>query len=171
MKKKLITIVTALVCLLACVFGFAACGMTEGLQYKKVDGGYVVSYYNGARTGADGYITVEIPSEYKELPVIGIEKEAFRGCAGISEIKLPDTIETIGDHAFERTSLTGIRLPASVTSIGVSVFLQCPGAKDAADGKWYFKVTFEGTQEQWDAVTKADGWKTNSATVSVTCLG
>lgn len=171
MKKKLVTIVLALTCVLACAFGFAACdSQQKGLQYKKVDGGYSVSYYNGARTGADGYITVTIPSEYKGEPVIGIEKEAFKGCAGISEIKLPDTIVSIGDNAFERTSLTGMRLPTSVTTIGKSLFLQCPGSK-GVDGRWYFPVDFEGTQEQWDAVTKKDGWNTNSASVKVTCLG
>lgn len=46
--------------------------------------------------------------------------------SGITEIKLPETIQTISDHAFNNCSaLTSVDIPSSVTSIGAYAFASC----------------------------------------------
>ena len=53
----------------------------------------------------------------------------FTASSTIKRIELPDTIETIGQSAFNGCrSLTEFSIPASVTSIGNSAFSDCSGA-------------------------------------------
>lgn len=53
-----------------------------------------------------------------------IDREAFNGCWSLTEIDLPDGLETIGGAAFERCiSLSEIRIPDSVRRVGLNAFL------------------------------------------------
>lgn len=49
----------------------------------------------------------------------------FRGNSWLTEIELPDGLETIGDEAFEYSSLESIRLPGSVKNLGLRIFANC----------------------------------------------
>ncbi len=81
----------------------------------------------------DGYETtgvLEIPETINGKTVTKIDKSAFSSTK-FSEIKLPDTLTSIGDFAFSSCSnLTSITIPASVTSIGNSIFSSCKGLTD-----------------------------------------
>ena len=60
--------------------------------------------------------------------IVGIGNRAFSNSPGLVEVRLPETLVTIGDQAFiDTTSLTTVTpfLPASVTSIGVGAFYNC----------------------------------------------
>ena len=51
---------------------------------------------------------------------------AFSGCSSLTEINLPASLTSIGEHAFNGcSSLTGIHLPDDLTSIGESAFYDC----------------------------------------------
>ena len=51
---------------------------------------------------------------------------AFFGCAGLTEINLPDSVSTIGDWAFFCcTGLPSLELPAAVRTIGTRAFVRC----------------------------------------------
>ena len=64
-------------------------------------------------TGADAYLvtgltesgmaseSLTVPSVYEDKPVVGIADGALRGAEALRELTLPDSIETIGDAAFE----------------------------------------------------------------------
>ena len=55
-----------------------------------------------------------------------ISASAFRGCSGLSSIKLPNGITTIGNDAFRDCShLSSIIIPNSVTSIASQAFFCC----------------------------------------------
>ena len=57
--------------------------------------------------------------------VTKIGNNAF-DCTAIQAIDLPDSLQTIGNHAFENcTSLKSITIPSSVTSIGYNAFENC----------------------------------------------
>ena len=57
---------------------------------------------------------------------LGIASGAFSGCTGLTSIKIPNTITSIGEDAFRNCSnLTSIEIPNSVTSIGSSAFYNC----------------------------------------------
>ena len=67
-----------------------------------------------------------IPEIYKNLPVKTIGKSAFRDCASLSSITIPESVTSIGENAFLFCRLlTSITIPESVTSIGEGAFLNC----------------------------------------------
>lgn len=83
-----------------------------------------------SKTGA-----VTIPSIIDEKTVISLadadnswDSGAFEGCAGITEVTIPNTISVIGRSAFKNcTGLKTITLPDSVTKINDTAFQGCSG--------------------------------------------
>lgn len=87
-------------------------------EYLKTDGlvylGSVLYVYNGEMP-ADTSITVKDGTT-------AIANGAFDGLENLVSVTLPDTLTTIGNRAFAKTSLTEINIPASVVSIGSEAF-------------------------------------------------
>ena len=135
MKRK-----SLLVILLAAVLSFLQIGFTaepvsailiEGevfasgdYQYQiKNDAAVMISY-----TGTDEVLRV--PDELGGYPVAEIEYGAFRGCTSLKVVELPDSIETIGDEAFQYLQITKITLPKSLKIIGFGAFWGCESLKE-----------------------------------------
>ncbi|MBQ5812947.1 MAG: leucine-rich repeat domain-containing protein, partial [Clostridia bacterium] len=111
--------------------GAEGTGITEdGFAYSASDTAVTITGY----TGEGGIITV--PSEIGGLPVTAIGITAFDGCAAITKITLPDSIESIDDFAFRRcTSLESINYPMSLREVSDQysglggIFQGCPKLK------------------------------------------
>uniref|UniRef100_UPI003FEDFE2B leucine-rich repeat domain-containing protein n=1 Tax=Candidatus Limisoma sp. TaxID=3076476 RepID=UPI003FEDFE2B len=68
---------------------------------------------------------------------------AFRGCSGLTELTLPNRVKSIGDIAFRGCSgLTELILPNSVRSIGDIAFTYCSGLE---------KITVESGNSCYDS--------------------
>lgn len=50
---------------------------------------------------------------------------AFKECYGLISVTIPNSVTSIGNEAFYKTSLNSITIPNSVTSIGVRAFYDC----------------------------------------------
>ena len=75
--------------------------------------------------------------------------------------KIPNSVTSIGDWEFSGcSSLTNITIPESVTSIGYYAFLRCGSLTS---------ITYNGTQSQWNKISKDLTWKDNSAIKTITC--
>ena len=115
----------------------------------------------------DGSPILVIPSEIDGQTVTAIAAEGFAGLEDVTTLVLPETLEIIGDRAFENcTRLRGVYIPDSVESIGESAFRNCIDmesvsisvgtttiGKDAFDGcASLMYIFYEGTFEQWEAL-------------------
>ncbi len=73
---------------------------------------------------------IVIPSTLGNYPVTKIYDYAFFNCDSITNVTIPDSVNSIGESAFYRcTSLATITIPNSVTSIGAFAFSGCGGLK------------------------------------------
>lgn len=59
--------------------------------------------------------------DWSHITTIGVS--AFRNCAGLTELHLPDSVTSIGESAFEDSGLTGeLQLPSALTFLGTEAF-------------------------------------------------
>lgn len=114
------------------------------LKLNKDGNGYIITDYLCMT-----YDTVNIPDEYKGLPIVGIEyaafmnhaeiknltlpsrlqyigRESFAGCSGIKELVIPQEVTLIDESAFERcTGIEKLTLPLGLETIAMSAFKGC----------------------------------------------
>ena len=75
--------------------------------------------------------------------------------------EIPNSVTIIGNYAFNSCrSLTNITIPEGVTSIGDLAFCSCSNLTS---------ITYNGTQSQWNSISKGLSWKYNSAIKTITC--
>lgn len=92
-------------------------------NFRKTDGGYAIYQYDGIDENVK---TLEIPSTYKNEPVIGLSKEALSNLNWVEEVVLPDSLKFIEDFAFyNMSSLRKVTIPESLESIGGGAFINC----------------------------------------------
>ena len=100
-----------------------ATSVIDGFEYKLNDDN---ASYSVIGIGNITDNRVVIPSAYNNFPVTRIEYEAFKNCATITEVVIPNSITYIGKSAFEScANLTSINLPDGITKMGLSVFKGC----------------------------------------------
>jgi hypothetical protein len=90
-------------------------------HYSSVDGVLV----SGDRTeliayGAGRLGDYQVPDEIKQ-----IGPSAFSYCTGLTGVKIPDTVETIGAYAFDSTGLAEVTVPERVIRIEGGTFSWC----------------------------------------------
>lgn len=92
-------------------------------NFRKTDGGYAIYQYDGIDENVK---TLEIPSTYKNEPVIGLSKEALSNLNWVEEVVLPDSLKFIEEFAFyNMSSLRKMTIPESLESIGGGSFINC----------------------------------------------
>ena len=88
-------------------------------QYSVTNGQAAITGY----TGSGGAVT--IPSSVNGVSVTSIGQNAFFNRTNLTSVTIPDSVTSIGLNAFRQNSLTSITIGNSVTSIGGSAFLLC----------------------------------------------
>ncbi len=89
-------------------------------HYREENGGAVITGYSG------NVALLTVPATLDGLPVVAIGEHAFEK-ATLTAVILPEGLVSIGWFAFyECADLFGVTIPASVSSIGYAVFDGCP---------------------------------------------
>ncbi len=99
----------------------ASAGTYDIFTYEITDGKVTITGCAKNTTGK-----VVIPDAIEGFPVTAIGEEAFYRQTKITEIILPDTVNTISKAAFSVCSkLTAINLPSNLTSLNDSILYYC----------------------------------------------
>ena len=111
------------------------------------------TYYTVTGLGSEIGDTIEIPENYKGLPVKEIGDNAFRDVAYLKKITVPKTVTRIGANAFRScAALEEMRIPLTVTEIGSDAFADCPDM-----------------HVRCEAAEKPSGWEESSVS-GVSCI-
>jgi hypothetical protein len=103
---------------------YAIISPTPGLEYTLINGGTAYSVSKGTATAA----VVVIPSTYDGLPVSRVAYEGFRNYTAMTGVTIPAGVTSISNAAFAGCSgLTSVTIPAGVTGIGDRAFQYCSG--------------------------------------------
>lgn len=147
-------------------------------RYKVIDGvlyskdSKKIYMYSPAREGE--YV---IPDTVEE-----IGDYAFCDCKKLIKINITDKIKTIGTEAFYSSDLLE-EININAKTIGSYSFEKCPNLKNVTIGTNVNKIMsrafsrstnieefkYLGTKEQWNNITKADGWTRDSNITQVIC--
>ena len=121
-----------------------------------------------------------IPNTYNGFPVTDIGERAFYGLT-IEHVIISDGIETIGNYAFAEClypnySCATVEVPVSVTTIGDYAFLNFSKTMSTEVQTRKIEVHscifyYNGTVEQWNAITFGESWCQNMGTTCISCLG
>ena len=86
---------------------------------------------------------------------------AFKNCNGLANITIPESVKGVGMYAFENCSgLISVTISNSVTSVGDYAFNGC---------KNLTSIEFNGTIEQWNAMSKGAKWDYNTGNYTIHC--
>ena len=88
-------------------------------EFRLEDDSVTIVSYNKLASGV-----VEIPKTIQGKPVTQIADEAFKGCALVTGVIIPESVESIGDSAFSGCSrLVDIEFLGDAPELGSSVFV------------------------------------------------
>ena len=126
--KKLVILVLACLCVMACALGFASCedetsNQSVGLSFVINEDG---ESYSVRGIGVCEERDIVIPATYKNKPVTGIEPLCFQRSTSINSVTIPNSVTTIGDGAFQECiGLKSVTIGNSVTTIRYGAFYKC----------------------------------------------
>ena len=121
---------------------------------------------NGGRiTGLTSYgktlTRIVIPEYINGVEITSIGDSAFYYCTSLTSVVIGDSVTSIDDYAFYYCySLRSVTIGNSVESIGEWAFYSCDSLTS---------IFFNGTTNEWNAVTREAGWKSSVPATFVQC--
>jgi len=85
---------------------------------------------------------VSIPATYKTLNLLRIDMYAFYNKSNVTGVEIPNTVTTLGDRVFEKCmNLKSVTISDSVTSYGDLIFFRCYNLEDVVIGNGMTSIT------------------------------
>lgn len=108
----------------------------------------------GAFVGCTALSAVTLPESLK-----AVELFAFACCANLTSLKIPEGVESLPRYVFSRCILLAeVTLPRSLKRIAYAAFDGCESLK---------AICFGGTDAEWDAIEKENGWDKGAGSYTV----
>ncbi len=147
--KKLLSFLFVLIMIIStCVISAGAAQAQEYTDKNGVtfyyalydDNGKTKAIIGDCRYNKDKAFTLSIPSKLGGYPVAAIAEEAMFGHKLIKAVKFPDSLEYIGDYAFNNANIPKVTIPKNVSYIGKDVFSYVKSYTVAKENKYYKSV-------------------------------
>ena len=114
-----ITIPNSVETLGSCAFN--SCGKLKVVTFEE---GCKLTVLNSNVFSNTALTEIEIPNS---ITIIG--EYAFSCCKSLENVTIPNSVERIGQYAFQQTALVNVNIPNSVTTIDQSAFKDCSSLK------------------------------------------
>lgn len=102
----------------------------------------------GAFKSLNQLATVHLSDAITHIP-----QEAFYNCSALQSITLPETLDTIGNYAFQGAGLLSITIPANVSHLGHGAFAGSSSSSGSSYG--YYSSETSSSKSGYDASTRA----------------
>lgn len=118
----------------------------DNSHYKSIDGNLF---------SKDGSILIKYASSKQNetfiVPdkVTSIDDFALMDCVSLTNVSLPNSITSIGERAFQSTSISHINLPATLKKIDAFAFIGCDSLSI---------ISFNGSQIEWNLIEFGKYW-------------
>jgi hypothetical protein len=133
------------------------------VEQQRTADGFVLSDGKTMRDERGLLSSEDIPGPKVEIAygTKKIESDAFHsfGTNAVTEVKIPNTVKTIGGYAFYDNKIKELTIPASVTSIGAKAFYASSYHEQFSGTAIPAKVTFEGTKTKLAKTAFGDNTK------------
>lgn len=119
-----------------------------------------------------------LSSVYVSSAVTTIPYRAFGDCTALSSITIGPNVETISDYAFNDCKIRSFNIGDSVKTIGKGAFEACPltsltigSGVTSIGGRAFnacynlFEITYNGTVDSFNAISKGSIWKNDTLRV------
>jgi len=116
--------------------------------------------------------------------LVAINDSVFANCISLKEIIIPDSVKHIGSSAFhDLEAITEISIPDGINTIKSGLCALCYSLRSVKipnsvttieSGAFYFcpklnSIEFSGTVDEWNSISKADGWDSECGNYTVYC--
>lgn len=131
----------------------------------------LTSISEGAFDGCTALKNITIPNG-----ITTIKSTAFHGCTSLTSVVLPNSVAYVETGAFNSSGLTSVTIPSGVKSIDNVTFGYCSelesvtipksvteiGSMAFVDCGKLSAIYYDGTESDWDKVTKVPTWDDNA---------
>ena len=132
--------------------------VSQGLQYRGILG---TRNYRVIGIGTTLDQNIVIARYYNSCEIISVGERAFAGNPNLLSVTMQKYITEIEDGAFaDNPDLVFIRFTYCVQSLGSELLSGCDS---------FEYIRYEGTVEQWNAMTKANDWSAGLGVFEVRC--
>lgn len=135
-------------------YAFTNCVKLESITFSE--NSKLESIGRHAFNNCEKLMSIDIPDS-----VTSIGNDAFAYCGKLTKIEIPNGIIRIDIQSFYGcSSLTSITIPKSVRNIGSNALRFCSSLTS---------IVFDGTADEWKAITKGSRWNEYTGNYTVTC--
>lgn len=120
----------------------------------------------------------------EDIEFVDVDPEPFEKNTGVERNTLPNSITSVGGHAYAKnTTLEIANIPNGISQLGIGAFSNClrlkfvtiPESVKMIGANCFFncgklrRLNYAGTKEQWRKVARGSNWLEKAGTTTILC--